>query len=399
MTARTFSPSRRGFSRGLSLIEVLVGVAIGLIGLVAIFQAVAVWTKHTQSTSSGGDAQVAGTLALFNIERDLKQAGHGFGNAKMPVMGCTVAVTDTGPPARPAFGFGLQPVQIAASAAGAPDQIQVLYGDSSFFVDEANFTAATSIRKTLQRRAGFKIGDLAVVAVNPGASAATASCQLIEITDDTDVDGFSVAHTDLPYTSFYDAASAALVTPRFNNPASAPGATSGNMYNLGPQPVLNTWSIESNRLLTRTEVLQVKASLPMQIAEGVINLKAEYGYDTNNNGRIDDTPGNAEWLQALPAGADWRRVLAIRVAVLVRSRQFERTADPSASATFAVTPSASNPYYFGDPVNRKFLMTNVSGQPDSFGDGNADPNNWRYYRYRVYERVIPLRNVLWGTLS
>jgi len=28
----------------------------------------------------------------------------------------------------------------------------------------------------------------------------------------------------------------------------------------------------------------------------------------------------------------------------------------------------------------------------------ADPaNNWRNYRYRVYENVIPLRNMLWGT--
>ena len=80
MIARSPSSPRRR-APGLSLVEILVGVAIGLIGIVAIFQAVAVWSKHTQSISSGGDAQIAGTLALFNIERDLKQAGHGFGRA------------------------------------------------------------------------------------------------------------------------------------------------------------------------------------------------------------------------------------------------------------------------------------------------------------------------------
>ena len=32
-------------------------------------------------------------------------------------------------------------------------------------------------------------------------------------------------------------------------------------------------------------------------------------------------------------------------------------------------------------------------------DIDAVPNNWRFYRYRVYERVIPLRNVLWGILG
>jgi len=390
MRERPPASSRRRSSRGLSLIEILVGVAIGLIGIVAIFQAVATWTKHTQTTSSGSDAQVAGTLALFNIERDLKQAGHGFGKASTPVMGCTVSVTQA------PFNFNLRPVEITVGAGGAPDQINVLYGDSSFYVDESIFTFSTATGKKLQRRTGFKVGDLAVAAVNPGASAATASYELIEISDDTNADGYTVAHTDIPYASYYHSASSPLVTPRFNNPASAPAATSGTMYNLGPQPVLNSWSIQGNRILTRSELLQVQASPAMQIAEGVINLKAEYGYDTNANGQIDDGPGNAEWLAAVPAGADWRRVLAIRVAVLVRSRQFERSGDPAASAASAVT--VANPYYFGDPVGHTFLMTNVDGSTPAITTV-GDPNNWRHYRYRVYERVIPLRKLLWGTLS
>src|SRR6186713_951343 len=128
------SPRRRAL--GLSLVEILVGVAIGLIGIVAIFQAVAVWSKHTSTTSAGGDAQVAGTLALFGIERDLKQAGHGFAKAATSVLGCDVAFADNAP-AR-AFNFGLRPVDIAASASGAPDTITILYGDSSFYGAEGS---------------------------------------------------------------------------------------------------------------------------------------------------------------------------------------------------------------------------------------------------------------------
>ena len=60
--------------------------------------------------------------------------------------------------------------------------------------------------------------------------------------------------------------------------------------------------------------------------------------------------------------------MAIRVAVLVRSRQFERNRDAgAASGVSAVTPTAANPYYFGDPA-RTFLMTNVDGTADSFTD-------------------------------
>jgi len=382
VNSRAVRGSRRN-ARGLSLIEIMVGVAIGLIGIVAMFQAMSVWSKHTAATTSGGDAQVAGTLALFNIERDLKQAGHGFGRATTPVMGCPVALTDTAPVR--AFNFAMQPVSIAASAAGAPDQISVLYGDSSFFVEEAVFTDATASTKTMRRRGGFKPGDFAVVAVNPGASAASANCQLVQITDDTNPDGVTLAHSTAPFVSFYAAGPASA--SRFNN-ATPPGSVTGTMYDLGPNPRLDVWSIQNNRLLVRQELLG--AGVPMQIAESVINLKAEYGIDTDLDGKISA----GEWTTAAPA--DWRRVLAIRVAVLVRGRQFERNGDTGASGVRAATPTAANPYYFGDPVGHRFLMTNVDGTPDSLTDADGVPNNWRFYRYRVYERVIPLRNILWG---
>ena len=41
-------------------------------------------------------------------------------------------------------------------------------------------------------------------------------------------------------------------------------------------------------------------------------------------------------------------------------------------------------------------MRNVDGTLDSFAAGDPSPNNWRNYRYTVYERVIPIRNVAWG---
>jgi type IV pilus assembly protein PilW len=54
------------------------------------------------------------------------------------------------------------------------------------------------------------------------------------------------------------------------------------------------------------------------------------------------------------------------------------------------------PTYFAYTGAKPFLMTNVDGTADA-GPADTTPNNWRNYRYRVYERVIPLRNLLWGT--
>jgi type IV pilus assembly protein PilW len=369
--------SRR--ERGISLVEILIGVTIGVIGILAIFQTVAVWNKHSQTTVSGGDAQIAGALALFNLERDLKQAGHGFGRAPLPIMGCPVNGADLNP-ARP-LPFALQPVNITVGAGGAPDVITTLSGDSSYFVDQEDFTAATPNSKTLRRRGGFHPGDLAVVAGNWTPLPASALCELVEITGDGNVDGRTVDHTAAVYNTFYGGAA---TNARFNPAGGAnPLFVGGEIYNLGPRPQLNVWSVANSRTLTRTEQFGPTAGL--QIADGIVNLKAQYGVDVNNDCRIDNT----EWTNVAPV-ADWTQLLAVRVAVLVRGRQFERNGDPTATVGAAVTPLP--PVWAGGA----FLMTNVDGAPDAFGPANVDPNNWRYYRYRVYERVIPLRNMIWG---
>ena len=367
--------------RGLSLIEILVGVAIGIVGVLAIFQTLAVWNRHMLTTTAGGDAQVSGALALFDLERDLKQSGHGFGNATVPVMGCAVQAFDS--TGRGAFNFNLTPINIVVGAGGAPDQINVLYGSSSFFVEAQSFLFSTPTSKTLVRRGGFKMGDLVVVADAGGAAPGSANCSLAEITGDTNPDLATVDHGNAGYTSFY---TGGAVVPRFNPPGGlvfAYGA--GNLYNLGPTPQMITWQIANNRGLQRAEA--IFNPVPLDVADGVINLKAQFGVDAN----ISTTIEPAEWGTVLPLGTNWTQVLAIRVAVLVRSRQFEKSNDAGSGAPIAVTPVA--PTYFGGP----FVMANVDGTADAFGGApnTPDPNNWRFYRYRVYERVIPLRNMLW----
>jgi type IV pilus assembly protein PilW len=383
MTSRS-SFTRLRASRGVSLIELMVGVAIGLIGVVAIFQAVTVWTKHTQTTGSGSDAQTAGTLAFFNLERDLKQAGHGFGRAATALMGCNVLTTPVVPGA-----INLRPVEILLGApVGAPDTINVFYGDSTFFVEEGDFLDSTDTTKRLPRRGGYRKGDIAVVAGDVGAPPVS-TCMMIEVTDDTDPNGWIGHLPAFNYTSFYGG------PPKNSrlNVAPPPAFVAGKIYNLGDRPQYDVWTIDNSHVLAKLDRL-ANPPVSVPIAEGVINMKAEYGYDVSGDGKI----ANAEWVTALPLGADWKRVLAIRVALLVRSRQFERNGDPGAAGNAAVTPSARNPTYFAVPGPAKpFLMTNVDGAADGFSDLDAVPNNWRYYRYRVYERVIPLRNMLWGT--
>lgn len=352
--------------RGLSLIEVLVGVAVGMIGILVVFQTMAVWTKHNQTTGSGSEAQITGTLAMYNVERDIKQAGYGYARAASTVMGCGVMAKGN------SMSFPLAPVRIASSPA-APDAIDVLYGNSPHFVTQEEFTESTPTSKKLKRRGGFRAGDLIVVASNDAASAASASCILVEVTNASLADGVTIEHRTGAYDSFYRGPGASAV---FNSSASAPAfATGGTIYNLGPRPQYNRWNVASG-VLQRTELIHGGAAF--SIGENVADFKAQYGVDLNGDQQI----GVAEWSANPPA--DWSRVLAVRVAVLIRGQQFEKDADAASGV----------PRWTGGA----FVMRNVDGATDSYSATDVDPNNWRYYRYRVYERTIPLRNMVWGTM-
>jgi type IV pilus assembly protein PilW len=387
MNTTPFFALQRRQLRGFSLIEILVGVAIGMVGLLVIFKTVAVWDSHTRTTVAGGDAQVTGTLAMYNLERDIKLAGLGFGSAPSTVMGCTVTGEDNGR----ALSFPLYPVQISASGpAGSPDVISVLAGNSSFLSSSMVFTSSTATTKTTNAigRGGFRNGDVVLVTGNETALPASASCALVQITDN--VSGAPIAHVAGSYTPdpFYSAASGAS---RFNASAGT-GSTfgGGTMFNLGPSPQLNQWQT-NGRALSRTDYLH--GTPAFEIADGVINMKAQYGVDADGNGIIADS----EWTRTTPT--DWTKVRAIRVAVLVRSSQFEKPAATSASSVAVAVTSTSNAPApsWKDATANFFLMTNVDGSADSFSDADAEPNNWRFYRYRVYEKVIPLRNMIWGT--
>lgn len=352
----------------------MVAVAIALIGIVVIFQVLQVWEERKRTTSSGSDAQVTGAIAIYNIERDIKQAGYGFGMSTY--MGCLVNAYDT-QRGTPAFTFRLYPLEIVDGASGASDQLRVLYGTSNTFVGNQTFTTSTATAKKASVRSGFNKGDLVIVAGNGTASAA--NCNLVEITDNTNADALTIDHGVGTYVNYLSQ----TVTARFNDPAGT-GTTysSGGLQNLGPgnltagsaqaMPRWNTWAIRTNNALAWSDGLHDSATWN-EVAEGIVNLQAEYGVDADSNNQIAAT----EWTTVTPT--DWTKVRAVRIGLLARSQQYEK---------LAVTTTA--PSWEGGA----FVMTNLDGTTDSTP---GDANDWRHYRYRVYQRVIPLRNVIWGT--
>jgi type IV pilus assembly protein PilW len=397
----------RKSAAGFSLIEILISMLIALVTFLIMFQMFDRWDQNKRSTASGGGAMVSGSLAMFRLERDLRLAGFGFGNAVE--LGCAVNFYDQGPPVRTGTTFPMEALRIVDGAAGAPDQIIALYGSSEgawpsrFFGTSSSgaqpYTAASSTNATMEIGAlgGMNQGDLVILGQGPIEG--PYNCDLVEITNTLVGDRRTFQFVQgTNYTHFYTGGS---VAPRYNNPVGVPAAsgTTGRVYVLGPRPQRHIWQIINGRTLafsndlptysvsgaTGAEVVAADVvGVNTEIADNIVNLQAQYGVATppGSAAAAACTPvANPTWTAVPPAAACQAFVWAVRVALLARSDQAEKTAVTTTPPTWA---------------GGTFGMLNLDGTAQ--GTNPANPNlNWRNYRYKVFESMIPLKNVMWGS--
>ncbi|RLJ63585.1 PilW family protein [Sulfurisoma sediminicola] len=371
--------------KGFTLVEVMVGVVIALISMIAMFMVQENWDKQRSSITSGGDAQVAGSISAFNLERNLRNAGSGFGNSNF--LGCTVSAQDAIGARN--FSFTLAPVVITDGAGGLPDTISILAGNSNSPTATFEVASSTQTVTTMKdTRTGLSLGDLVIL-----ATPSPTTCRLAEISNlqppgtnsgrETGHLTASYSRTSEPPENRQSGAAGACTgsapgpwtcVPRypsvsFTTFTSVPPAY-GELRSLGDDPRLNVYAVDQARgALTRSELIH-EGTTATDIGEGIINLQAQYGLDTNNDDIIDT------WQATTPT---WTQLRAVRFALLARGEHYESVAVTTAAPTWS---------------GGTFAMRNVDGTADS-GAGNLGVNNWRNYRYSVFEATVPLRNMIW----
>ena len=387
------TPTRRA-SRGFTIVEMLVGVLIGLIGTVVIFQVFAVSEGQKRTTTGAGDAQQNGVFTLFQLERDLRTAG--FGLAHLPLLGCQTNGWNE-QTAQP-ISFPLLPVSIADGAAGAPDTVTIAYSDADLFFAPEKLRVSQPVGDPTfafipDRTYGFRPGDVLLAAQE------TKPCTLRQVSS---VAVANVNHASGVYVNLQGQADAT----RFNRPGGLPApnnvtydryspvtSTGGRLFNLGPQPVVVRYAVSAGQLTATDLLTPGAATATVALADGIVQLQAQYGFDANGDGRI--APGSAsvatvataagsadQWGDAMPAGAlaaDWAKVIAVRLAVVARSITPERP-DPVTGVCNTTT------------VNPKWVAPSPPAGIDL--DIQADPD-WRCFRYRTFEVAVPLRNMVW----
>ena len=382
----------RRLQAGFSMVELMVAMAIGLIGTVVIFQVFAVFEGQKRTTTGAGDAQQNGQIALFTMEREARMAGYGINYT--PLLGCNVLAYDN--LATPTdFTFTLAPVLITEGAAGTPDTITFMYASSDLRMAPAKLTQTSTSGLTYNKvdnRFGFLAGDLMIV------GQVGSNCTLREITGLPTAVG-STDEVDSA-TGNYTNNLGVSVPSRYNKSGGVgtgystwdnTAQTGGRLYSIGSAPALSTYYLQAVPALYQTPQLMIYnriSNTTTSASDGIVQLQAMYGYDANADGVIAPT----EWFNGctaagqLPIGpggacaaattAAWANILAVRVAVVARSSTPER---PN-QTTFAcdATTTATRPTWNGGTVI----------------DVTADPE-WQCYRYRVFETVIPIRNLIW----
>ena len=381
-----FAPRATRRARGFTLIELMIGMLIGLLASLAVTQVMVNSEGQKRTTTSGSDAQVNGALALSTLQRAIQPAGYGI--AANPVaIGCSLTAT-IGGAAIAGFPATLAPVTISQGAAGAPDTIRVLAsGKTSYSVplrvvspgyNPASPTLSTGFPVTSARSVAGPTTDASGNVIIPGdlmvaVISTSQPCEMFQVTSNVGTNP---------------------VIPRVDNTkwnaTGKPAAIYGEgnfLVNMG-QMIDQTYSIG-------TSTLQVKSlniandSTPTypaatELFPNIVNIKAMYGKDTNADGVVD------VWDNTTPTtNAGWLQVLAIRLAVVSRSTQYEKeavtTANPQWDVGTAITVNDQTPA----PV--------VCGTSKCLTLKVDTPSDWTHYRYKVFETVIPLRNMIWNS--
>lgn len=366
-TAHHTIHSRSSPHRGFTLIELMVGVALGMLTVIIIAQVLAQSEARRRNVAMGGDADINGSLSLMTLQRDIQMAGFGMVlNSK--ALGCPIVNILSGDPQT---NLPLVPVIITNGANGLSDSITVMRGNPLSTAVPVKVLASNDFRFTVEATLGFRTNDQFITI--PEFPSATQTCQLFTATNSNTSLDTQITEANLPHAD--------------TNPWNAAQATTPPFYlvNVGTL-IRHTYSVTAAAPYT-LRVMNRAPSNGQESAEDlyteIVNLQALYGKDTNQDGTIDvyntTSPTTSE---------GWKQVVSVRLALVARSNHAEKsivTDEHNAPQWDVGTSSTVEGETLIDCGESKCIDLKIDHVPD-----------WKYYRYKVFSTTIPLRNVLWN---
>lgn len=338
-------------ARGVSLVELMIGLVIGLLVSLAALSSLKIFSAGQRQSAVAGGGVTSAVSALGAIKSDIAAAGLGFFDGKLPLcdrlnlsLGASAVVDGT------AFG----PLRVQRTL--DKDQLDVFYGTDVAAGSNLPLAAATdgSNSQTLSTLP-TAVGRTVLL-----APATTGLCTVRSVT------AVTAGTVDTPQVLAYGNAGAHNQAAFTNAPVYAARARVTQLGTL----VWHRYRINNGNLVLEQPLLGSSAVL----VRNVIGLHIEYGVSAVGGSTL------ANWQSAADAGwgsltaANIGQVRALRLGLLVRSPQREK---PDASGQCLA--SATKPTLFGTVIE-------------------PDVADWQCFRFRSATLVVPLRNLVWGQL-
>lgn len=368
------SPERQS---GFSLIEIMVGLVIGMLAVIIILQMFSNAEASKRTTAGGNDAQINASIALYNLEREIRMAGYGLSSTSL--LACTLSFTPSGESAAVTLS-AVAPVIVNPPTSQVPagdantDTLLVMYGSSGSPAEgDATTSTSTSTTFTVASPSTFASGDYVIGSPLTRPTPPNCALKLSKIT--------SISGSTLTVSN-----------------GTASQASGSVVYNLGQAPVIRAYAIR-NGVLTMCDytvkncgsssyVTTLDSTVWVPIASNIVSLRAQYGRDTTS-GTMTGVVN--QWDQANPLletdtnaataspsiNCARARMLAVRMVLVGRSAAYDKKLEAAGGL--------GNPSWTGAASSPVELSQSL----------DSSTNGWKGYRYKAIETTIPLRNMIW----
>lgn len=396
-TLRAFpQKARPNLQRGVSLIEVMVGVALGVVASFVIVQAFTSSETFRRNISGSADTHQSMALAAYTLDSFMQEAGSSMMDR---TWGCELKIqhddgtgmkaTYDGAPKAPFNNLPATLRVVPAALANGSVDAGGTEGSDTVFIMAADSAGSIQAAPEMIQTGGSKITLGNETAVNPGdfilatkgavdASMTPGMCQVVQVASsytgpttvtDSTLGGKVIVPSPDPIpldTSTYDS-----LDSKFTG-------TSGSLgFHLGASPTFMVMAVNAQQQLVGWDLLR---GVQQVLAENVYFLKARYGIANETTGVIDQwvAPKGDYVIDKVMSGTlsenNYKslvgKIKAIRVTIVARSPQ--RVQDDS---------KPKNLVLFADlPTSAQYTLDLTSVGKDA-------------YRYQTFDWIIPLRNV------
>lgn len=371
--------SRRPWQRGLTLIELMVTLVIGMVMALALFTMLANSEGNKRDTAGVNDAEQGGELALYLLDQWGRSAGAGFAALSTQAYGCPLTSTQLPAASLPApftsvsGTVRLAPMMIVPGAttpgvSGQPSDALIVMGgtDGLGGAPLVNASVPTAAALTLNNALPVNAGDLLLL-IDPAAGT-PATCVVTQAS--------SVAGTGVSLGGTFQLTSLPVLTDQ------TVALTIGSATAGGSPPQFMLVGVGDNDTLYSYDLLQVDGTgVAQPRVQGVFEMHAIYGVNTlaTDDGTITSwvSPQSGTYAYSnLTAGTAaaaglLSRIKAVRVALILQIPLKEKLPIGPTSLT-----------WFND-----LAASGLNGT-------RALSTTEQLYRYRVVEATLPLRNNL-----